>query len=93
MKHITPVCESGHLLCLEICGSQLLKLQRPQNKVLPIISNFPRRTPTLELHVAFQIPNVYDFSAYLSRQKAEVIQNHDNEYFYNVEQGEAQHRK
>jgi hypothetical protein len=37
-------------------GSQLLKLQRLQNKVLRIIGNLPRRTSTLDLHVALKIP-------------------------------------
>jgi hypothetical protein len=31
-------------------NTHLLKLQRLQNKVLRIISNFPRRTPVRELH-------------------------------------------
>jgi len=62
MMHITPLYESGHLLCLETCGSQRLKLQRLQNKLLPIISNFPRRTLTQRMHVAFKIPHIYDFN-------------------------------
>jgi hypothetical protein len=33
----------------------LLKLQRLQNKVLCTIGNFPRRTPTRDIHVAFKI--------------------------------------
>jgi hypothetical protein len=40
--------------------SHLLKLQRLQNRVLRTIGNFPRRTTVRDLHVAFQIPYVYD---------------------------------
>jgi hypothetical protein len=36
----------------------LTKLQRLQNKVLGTIGNFPRRKPTRELHVAFNIPRL-----------------------------------
>jgi hypothetical protein len=41
--------------------SHLLKLQRLQNKVLRTIGSFPRRTSVRDIHVAFQIPYVYDF--------------------------------
>jgi hypothetical protein len=41
------------------------------------------------LHIAFQIPYVYDYTTKLCRQQAEVIQNHDNENVRNIEQGEA----
>jgi hypothetical protein len=41
--------------------SHLLKLQRLQKKVLRTIGNFPRRTPVRDMHVAFQIPYVYDY--------------------------------
>jgi hypothetical protein len=34
--------------------TQLIKLQRLQNKVLRTASKFPRRTPVRELHMAFQ---------------------------------------
>jgi hypothetical protein len=33
------------------------------------------------MHVAFQIPYVYDYITKLCRQQAEVIQNHENEMF------------
>jgi hypothetical protein len=36
--------------------TRLLKLKRLQNKVLPIIGNFPRSTPVRELHKASNIP-------------------------------------
>jgi hypothetical protein len=73
--------------------THLLKLQRLHNKVLRSIGNFPRRTPVRELHEAFNIPYVYDYMTNLSRQQAEVIQNHENENVRNIGQGEARHRK
>jgi hypothetical protein len=45
------------------------------------------------MHVAFQIPYVYDYIKKLCRQQAEVIQNHANENVRYNGQGEAQHRK
>jgi hypothetical protein len=72
----------------------LLKLQRLKNRVLRTIANFPRRTPVRDLHVAFEIPYVYDFITKLrGRQQAEVVQNHYNPNVRNIGQGEAQHRK
>jgi hypothetical protein len=58
--------------------SHLLKLQRLQNKVLLTIGNFPRRTPVSDMHVAFQVPYVYDYITKSSRQQTEVIKNHEN---------------
>jgi hypothetical protein len=57
-----------------------LKLQRPQNKVLCTIRNFPRFTPVLELYTAFNLTYVYDYITNLCRQQAEVIQNQENEH-------------
>jgi hypothetical protein len=74
-------------------NSHLMKLQGLQNKVLRIIGNFPRRTPVRELHKAFSIPYIYDYITELSRQQAEVIQNHKNVIVRNIGQGEARHRK
>jgi hypothetical protein len=45
------------------------------------------------LHVAFDIPYVYDFITKLCRQQAEVIKNHVNPNVRSIGQGEAQHRK
>jgi hypothetical protein len=45
------------------------------------------------MHVAFQIPYVYDYITKLCRKQAEVIQNHENENVRYNGQGEAQHRK
>jgi hypothetical protein len=71
----------------------LMKLQRLQNKVLRTIGNYPRRTPVRDLHLAFQIPFVYDYITILCRQQAEVIQNHDKENVRTIGQGESRHRK
>jgi hypothetical protein len=53
--------------------TDLLKLQRLQNKVLCTNGNFPRRAPVRDLHVAFKILYVYDFIPTFCRQQAEVI--------------------
>jgi hypothetical protein len=39
----------------------LLKMQLLQNKVLCTIGSFPRCTPVRDLHIAFNLPYVYDF--------------------------------
>jgi hypothetical protein len=41
--------------------THLLKLQSLQNKVLRTIGKLRRRTPVRDLHIAFQIPYVYDY--------------------------------
>jgi hypothetical protein len=74
-------------------NTHLTKLQRLQNKVLRTIGNYPRRTPVRDLHLAFQIPFVYNCITKLCRQQAEVIQNHDNENVRTISKGEAHHRK
>jgi hypothetical protein len=71
-----------------VADTHLLKLQRLQNKVLHTIGSFPRRTPIRDLHLAFQIPFVYDNITKLCRQQAEVIQNHDKENVRSVGQVE-----
>jgi hypothetical protein len=71
----------------------LLKLLRMYNKVLVTAGNFPRCTPVRDLHTAFNLPYVYDYITELCRRKAEVIQNHENEYVRGIGQGEARHRK
>jgi hypothetical protein len=73
--------------------SRLLKLQRLQNKVLRTIGSLPRRPPVRDMHVAFQIPYVYDYITKSCRQRAEVIQNHENENVRSIGQGKAPHRK
>jgi hypothetical protein len=62
-----------------VAESHLLKLQHVQNKVLRTIGNFPRPTSVRDMHVAFQIPYIYDYITKLCRQQSEVIQNHENE--------------
>jgi hypothetical protein len=54
--------------------TNLMKLQRLQNRVLRTIGNYPRHTPVRDLHLAFHIPYVYDYITKLCRQQAEVIQ-------------------
>jgi hypothetical protein len=71
----------------------LLSLRRLQNKVLCTTGSFPRLIPIRELHVAFNIPYVYDFITVLCRQQALVIQNHENANVRNIGQGEVTHRK
>jgi hypothetical protein len=73
--------------------THLLKLQRLQNRVLRTIGNYPRRTPTRDVHKTLKIPYVYDFITKLCKRQAKVIQNHDNENVSTIGQGEAQHRK
>jgi hypothetical protein len=69
-----------------------LKLQRLRNKVLRTVSNFPTRTPTRELHAAFNIPYVYDFITQFCGQQAKVIHIRANSTVRNIGQGEVMHR-
>jgi hypothetical protein len=45
------------------------------------------------MHVAFQIPFVYDYLTKLRRRQTEIIHNHENENVRNIGQGETPHRK
>jgi hypothetical protein len=45
------------------------------------------------MHVTFPIPYVYDYLTNSCRQKAEPIQNHENENVRNIGQGKTPHRK
>jgi hypothetical protein len=45
------------------------------------------------VHVAFQIPHVYDYVTNLYKRQAEIIQNHEKENERNIGQGETPHRK
>jgi hypothetical protein len=56
-------------------GTHILRPKSLQNNVLRTNGNFPRRTLTHELHVAFQILYVYDLITKLSRQQAEFTPN------------------
>jgi hypothetical protein len=71
----------------------LLKLQRLQNKVLHTIGNLSRRTLVREMHVAFQIPYVYDYITKLCRKQAGIIHNYENGNVHNIGQAETPHRK
>jgi hypothetical protein len=53
MTHAYPAWEFA-------ADTHLTKLQRPQNKVLRTIDNFPTRRPVREMHMAFHLPYVYD---------------------------------
>jgi hypothetical protein len=70
-----------------------LKLQRLQNKVLRTIRKFPRCTSVRDLHMAINLPCVYDYIMKLCRQQTEVLQNHENEHVHGIGQGEDRHRK
>jgi hypothetical protein len=52
-----------------------------------------RCTSVRDMHVALQIPYVYDYITKSCRQQAEVIQNHENENIRYIGQGEARFRK
>jgi hypothetical protein len=71
----------------------VLKLQRLENKVLRTTGNLPRYTLVRDMHVAFQIPYVYDYMTKLCRRQAEIIHNHENENVLNIGQDETPHRK
>jgi hypothetical protein len=49
-------------------------------------------TPVRDLHTAFNFPYLYDYITELCRQRAEVIQKHENEYVLSTGQGEARHK-
>jgi hypothetical protein len=55
----------------------ILKLQRLQNGGFAP-SAISQDTSIRNMHVAFQIPYVYDYVTKLCRKQAEVIQNHEN---------------
>jgi hypothetical protein len=69
----------------------LLKLQRMENKVLRTTGYFPRCTPVRDLHTAFNLLYVYDYTTKLCRRQ--VIHNHENEHVRGIGQGEAGRRK
>jgi hypothetical protein len=71
----------------------LLKLQRLQNKVLHTTGNYPRYTSVRDMHVALQVPYVYDYMTKLCRRQAEIIHTHENENVRNIGQGKAPNRK
>jgi hypothetical protein len=86
MTHACPTWEFA-------ANTLQMKLQRLQYRVLRAISNLDRRTPVRDLHLAFNIPYVFDFITKLCRRQAEVIQNHENPNIRAIGPGEAKHRK
>jgi hypothetical protein len=86
MTYACPAWESA-------AETDLLNLQRLQNRVLRNIGKFSRRTSVRDLHVAFKIPYVYDYITKLCWQQEGVIQNHDIINVSNTGQGEARQRK
>jgi hypothetical protein len=70
------------------------RYSQSQNKVLRTTGIFPRCTPVRDLHTAFNLPYLYDYSiTKLCKQQAEVILNHENEHVQGIGQGETTHRK
>jgi hypothetical protein len=59
----------------------LLKLQHLQNSGLRTKGNLPRCTLVRVMHVAFQIPYVYDYITKLCRRQAEINNNNNNKSF------------
>jgi hypothetical protein len=58
-----------------------LKLQCLKNRVLHTNGNISRRTLVRDLHMAFQIPYVYDYVTKLCRQQADVVQDNEIKIF------------
>jgi hypothetical protein len=71
-----------------VADNHVLKLQCLQNRVLRTIDNSPRRTPTRDLHMAFKLLYIYDYTTKLCRQQTEVIQNRENADARNIGQSE-----
>jgi hypothetical protein len=63
---------------------RLLKLQRLQNKVLRTAGKFPKCTPVRELHMALQVPYIYDYVTKLCRQQAGVLQSYESTNVRNI---------
>jgi hypothetical protein len=71
MTYVCPAWEFS-------ADTQLLKLQRLRNKFARTTGKFSRCTSVRELHMAFQVPYIYDYITKLCKQQAEVIQNYKN---------------
>jgi hypothetical protein len=66
---------------VRICGiTHILELQSLHDKVLRTTCNFRSHTPVRDLHMAFNLPYVYNYKI-------------ENEYDRSIGQGEARHRK
>jgi hypothetical protein len=70
-----------------------MKLKLLQNKVLYIIGKFKKSTPIRDMHMAFQIPYMYNYIPKLCRQQTQIIQSHENIHVRNIEQVETWHTK
>jgi hypothetical protein len=66
-----------------------MKLQSLQNRVICTNGKYARNTVIHDIHMAFQIPYMYDYITQLCRQQAQVIQNHENAHICNTGQGET----
>jgi hypothetical protein len=76
-----------------VAETHLFILQCLKNKVLCTTGSLPRRISVCDMHVAFQIPYVYDYITKLCRRQAEIIHKHKIENVRNIGQGETPHRK
>jgi hypothetical protein len=87
MAHACPTWELA-------ADTYLLKLQSLQNKFFRTIAIFPRCTPVCDLHTAFNLPYVYDYTSTikLCRQQSEVIQIHENEHVRSIGQGDRRRK-
>jgi hypothetical protein len=65
--------------------THLTKLQRLQNRFLRAVGNLDRPTASCDLHVTFKIPYVYDYIIKLCRRQAEVILNHQNPMYVQLD--------
>jgi hypothetical protein len=63
------------------------------NRALRAVGSLERCTPIRELHVASQIPYVYDYITKLCRTQAEIILNHVNPHVRGTGQGDSGRRK
>jgi hypothetical protein len=64
----------------------LLKSQHLKNRVLRAIGKLDMCTSVRELHVAFKIPDVYDYITKLCRTQEETILNHVNPNVHGIGQ-------
>jgi hypothetical protein len=72
--------------------TNLLQLQRIQNRFLRTNGNFPKCPPVRDLH-GFQPSLCIRFYNKICRQQAEVIQNHENEHVRSIGLCEARYKK
>jgi hypothetical protein len=73
--------------------TRLSKLQQVPNRVLHTIGNFPRHTLIVDMHVALQVPYIYNYITKLCRRQAEINHNNENENVHNIGKDKTTHRK